>query len=322
MKKLFKAMCLLAVLVLFPVMAMAADVYFDEDFESYNIGESAHAGDFYAVEYPWDAAAWKAMEEGDNMFLRMTNMGNSPLNTSMRFTPKPTGMYVDLNFRSDSEIWIGLSAKNLNPDSPRFNQEVQLITWWANGNGHGWRDFEGQYFGVPAPGYIPTVNEWHHFRQEIIGSVVKIYIDGEFRQESDFGQLLTDFQIVWGSNGVSDDIDNILVQDIPYTITVNMDVRPDQIKMNRGKMPVTIYSTAKFDATKIDQTSLTFGVTGNEKSLSKCELVDANSDGQQDMVCTFYRTMTGFAPGNTTAFLKGKTIGGMLIEGSSPVSIK
>jgi len=92
--------------------------------------------------------------------------------------------------------------------------------------------------------------------------------------------------------------------------------------MNRGKLPVTIFSTSELDASLIDQKSLTFGVTGNEASLFKCYLEDVNLDGAPDLVCIFYRTLTGFVPGNATAILKGRTIDGVAFEGSAAVVIK
>lgn len=297
----------------------SAAVYFDEDFESYNIGESTNTSDFWAY-YPWDVYAWRAVEEGDNIFVRLPGCGNSPLYTVATFSPKPTGMTIDFDFRSDREIAIGLRQLNSDPTSHRYNTYADLITWWANQYGNGVRDFN-DYVGIGS-GYIPATNVWHHFKQEIKGSVAKVYVDGEFRQEYDFGQPLTDFQLIWGSFGCADDLDNILVQDLSYTIPVTINVEPEKIKMNRGKVPVTIYSTAEFDASTIDQTSITFGVTGNEPSLAKCNLGDVDLDGSLDLVCTFYRTITGFEPGDTTAVLKGKTIDGTPIEGSDAVTIR
>ncbi len=92
----------------------------------------------------------------------------------------------------------------------------------------------------------------------------------------------------------------------------------------RGTIPVAILSTADFDATtQVDRTSLTFGATGDEASLALCNAggVDVNGDGLPDLVCHFYSLRSTFASGNTTAFLKGKTLSGDQIEGSEAITI-
>jgi len=95
-------------------------------------------------------------------------------------------------------------------------------------------------------------------------------------------------------------------------MTVNIDIWPGQSPNNintksNGKIRVAILSTADFDATRVDMTSLTFGHTGDEKSLAFCQTnrEDTNHDGRPDLVCFFDTSQTGFKPGDTFGTLKG-----------------
>jgi len=79
------------------------------------------------------------------------------------------------------------------------------------------------------------------------------------------------------------------------------------IKSN-GKIRVAILSTATFNApASVDMTSLTFGRTGDEKSLAFCHTnrEDVNHDRLPDLVCFFHTSKTGFKPGDTFGVLKG-----------------
>jgi poly(hydroxyalkanoate) depolymerase family esterase len=104
--------------------------------------------------------------------------------------------------------------------------------------------------------------------------------------------------------------------------TVGIDVKPGEGSRptirpkSGGRVPVAILSSASFDAVaRTDLTSLTFGKTGTEQSLStnqsrpQCGFVDANGDGLTDVVCQFDNAKLGFTgtEGETTAVLKGLT---------------
>ena len=120
-----------------------------------------------------------------------------------------------------------------------------------------------------------------------------------------------------------------------YTVTllripVEINIRPwskrNQIKYKgRGVIPVAILSTKEFDApAQIDQSSLTFGVTGDEQSFAFCTRrpKDVNRDGSKDdLVCRFYVEPAGFACGDSQGRLKGRTKAGMPVEGTDRVSI-
>ena len=86
---------------------------------------------------------------------------------------------------------------------------------------------------------------------------------------------------------------------------------------------MAILSDATWSAPgNVDQTSLTFGETGNEQSFASCDVpVDVNGDGFLDLVCNFYMQKTGFKAGDTTGHLKGKTALGMALQGSGTVRV-
>jgi hypothetical protein len=89
-------------------------------------------------------------------------------------------------------------------------------------------------------------------------------------------------------------------------------------------IPVAIVSTPTFDAmTQVDRSSLTFGRTGSEPSLSVCSPIglDVNRDRRPDLVCLFTTRLTGFTRGDLVGILRGRTVGGTAIEGRDAVMI-
>jgi len=115
-----------------------------------------------------------------------------------------------------------------------------------------------------------------------------------------------------------------LIQTIPVTIDIKPGQDPPSINTkNRGTIPVAILSTPTFDAlTQVNQTSLTFGRTGSEKSLAFCsDATDVNGDGLPDLICNFNTVLTGFQAGDTTGVLEGKTVNGTIIMGSDSVIV-
>lgn len=113
-------------------------------------------------------------------------------------------------------------------------------------------------------------------------------------------------------------------------MTVQIDIKPWS-KNNpihykgHGILPVAILSTEDLDApSEIDQSSLTFGATGEEKSLAFCRRrpKDVRRDGSKDdLVCYFYIEAAGFKCGDTEGILNGKTMSGIPIEGEDLVKI-
>ena len=80
------------------------------------------------------------------------------------------------------------------------------------------------------------------------------------------------------------------------------------MKLKRVPIPVDILSKSGFDAPKsVDLASLTFGHSGNEKSLAFCGLssADVNGDKIPDLICFFNIVDAGFQCDDTKGILKG-----------------
>ncbi len=115
----------------------------------------------------------------------------------------------------------------------------------------------------------------------------------------------------------------------PQPMQLGIDIAPgDPINGinpgNEGTVPVAVLSSIGFDALdRIDTSSLTFGRTGDEQSLLLCNESpeDVNGDGYPDLVCHFDTLLTGFLPGDTTGYLKGKTTDGVSFSGSDLVRV-
>jgi len=132
---------------------------------------------------------------------------------------------------------------------------------------------------------------------------------------------------VWTTAGSYADWDYIYVE--PSIIPVAIDIKPGSFPnsinpASKGKIPVAILSTTGFDApAQVDQSSLTFGRTGDEPSLAFCNSSpeDVNGDGLLDLVCHFHTLTAAFQSGDTQGILKGQTIGGTPISGTDSVRI-
>lgn len=109
---------------------------------------------------------------------------------------------------------------------------------------------------------------------------------------------------------------------------INIEVKPGVKKLAplnpkaNGKVPVAILGSADFDVTTIKQNSLTFGSTGDEGSLSKCQNVvrDINRDGYGDLLCHFENSAAGFKGGDIEGVLKG-TAGKIKFEGRGLIKV-
>jgi hypothetical protein len=116
--------------------------------------------------------------------------------------------------------------------------------------------------------------------------------------------------------------------ELVQTMTVSIDIKPGEgpasiNSKSKGTIPVAVLSSPTFDAAaQVDQTSLTFGPTGGEKSLAFCTgPQDVNGDGLLDLVCHFNTPSTQFQTGDTKGILKGKILGGSSIAGTGSVII-
>ncbi len=88
-----------------------------------------------------------------------------------------------------------------------------------------------------------------------------------------------------------------------------------------ARIPVAILSTPDFDPVQqIDQTSITFGPTGDERSLAFCAADEVNGDGIPDLVCHF-EIGSAFSPANTEGILRAMNVSRFRLEGRATVSV-
>lgn len=108
-----------------------------------------------------------------------------------------------------------------------------------------------------------------------------------------------------------------------------IDIRPGKAVNNlnpnsRGKLEVAILSTKTFDATKaVNQSTITFGRTGSEQSLSKCskKTKDVNNDGFPDLRCRFWIRNTGIQNNDKIGVLRFIGNDGTPYEGRDAIVI-
>lgn len=106
---------------------------------------------------------------------------------------------------------------------------------------------------------------------------------------------------------------------------VNIDLKSDgqPNKLNprsRGVTPLAILSTAFFDATTIDVTSLRFGATGHEVAPRNVSLEDVDGDGRLDLVVLFNTQQTDIDCDTLFVFITGATADGQLVAGIDGVT--
>lgn len=116
---------------------------------------------------------------------------------------------------------------------------------------------------------------------------------------------------------------------------INIDVRPnssrtdatDWLPLNvksKGKIPVALLSSGDFDPATVDTTSLKFGQTGDERSLSHCNhgQHDFNKDGVMDLVCHFNIAQGAFNEDEPMGIIKGQMTDGAEFTGTGMLKAK
>ena len=141
---------------------------------------------------------------------------------------------------------------------------------------------------------------------------------------------------LWGGPLLSTEWALLVLEYVIPPFEVTIDIKPGSFPNSinpaqKGVTPVAIFSTEDFDApASIDLTTLTFGATGTEASLSykgkggavpHCSFEDVDGDGLLDIVAHFVTRLCGFDVGDDTGYLKGETFSGLEIVGSDSVRI-
>ena len=109
-------------------------------------------------------------------------------------------------------------------------------------------------------------------------------------------------------------------------LLIDIDIKPGSNpnsinSKSMGLVPVAILSSADFDATDVDVSTVTFGPNGAIPEHSG-HLEDVDGDGLIDMVVHFVQKDTGLFPGDTEAALIGSTLGGIDFCGMNAVIVK
>lgn len=109
-------------------------------------------------------------------------------------------------------------------------------------------------------------------------------------------------------------------------LSIAIDIKPGSSQnvvnvQDQGKIPVAVYSSATFDATTIDVSSVRFGRTGLEASAAGSSIKDVNGDGRLDLQLTFNNQDTAWRCGDSVGFLIARDRSGTPLKGSDAVQL-
>lgn len=252
------------------------------------------------------------------------------------------------------EAWINIEKGGVSildkgiVDRPNYRSIIGYGDIPSTTNIGVWNQMYGVRFGSPAL----SINAWHHVVTVFNGSTVVFYVDGVSDGSYSWNLDITNTGPLYVGRDVRGRFFKGLIDELAiynrvlskeeiwqhyqygliglgYEGVVDIDIKPgsDVNPINyksRGKIPVAILSTAQFYAPDmVEQSTLTFGATGNENSLAFCDRwpVDVNNDGYSDLVCHFYTENAGFTCGDTEGILKGQIVDDIPIQGSESVRI-
>jgi len=207
------------------------------------------------------------------------------------------------------------------PDGELWAGGFQLPNQPTPNDGWFWVNNEGSLSGYNGGS---TYANWENFVSNEPNDCCNTtgYEDNE---ENYLGLGLFGFGLGWNDDDVSHG--NIVGYVVEYErLTVPIDIKPggtpNSVYLDApGKLPVAILSTATFDASTVDPSTVKFGRTGTEASPVSYSLSDVNGDKRKDLVCQFNIQDTGLLCGDTSATLIASTFSGCPFKGSDSVQI-
>jgi uncharacterized delta-60 repeat protein len=115
----------------------------------------------------------------------------------------------------------------------------------------------------------------------------------------------------------------------PTAIDVSVDIKPgssvNPVKLSAGGLvPVAVITTDRFDATRVDASTVCFGDDDHPDQrdcspANGAHAADVNGDGKPDLLLQYEIGETGIDPGDTTACLTGKTLSGTGLRGCDSI---
>jgi len=176
-----------------------------------------------------------------------------------------------------------------------INNSGQIVGTYSDASGgHGFLYTAGVFTPLDVPGAAATEADGINTSGQIVGT----YFD---QSGGEHGFLAT-----------------------PAVIEVTIDIKPGETPnsinlKSQGEIPVAILTTATFDATTVDPSTVRFGADGTEAAAAQSALDDINGDGLTDIILQFNTQGTGIACGDISASLTGETESGQAIQGSDSI---
>lgn len=106
----------------------------------------------------------------------------------------------------------------------------------------------------------------------------------------------------------------------PLVIDIKPGGFPNSVNpRSKGVIPVAILTTSTFDAATVHPLSVEFGPSGATEAHGRGHLEDVDGDGDLDLLLHFRTQDTGIRCGEVTAFLRGETVEGQVIQGADSI---
>lgn len=112
-------------------------------------------------------------------------------------------------------------------------------------------------------------------------------------------------------------------------LSIGIDIKPGVRHIakidprSRRDIPVALLGARNFNVRNVDLSSLTFGSTGDERSLKRCSRhpVRVNRDRRADLICFFENQDANFEATNEEGVLRGKLKDGTTFEGRGMLKV-